>query len=99
MENKLLKDQELEKVTGGWVEGTPATITTCPCCGKMDTGAGFGIGSDGTKGLICCHNPNCRLQFEVNLKDSTLTGNYYVADRGKVDLEAYRDELIEKGLI
>ena len=97
MDNKLLKDQELEKVTGGWSEGAPATITTCPCCGKMHTEAGIGTGPN--TGLIICNNPNCRLQFEVNLKTAALTGNYYTAERGKVDLEAYKAELIEKGLI
>ena len=102
MENKILSDSELEKVSGGWSPNAPASITTCPCCGIVDTGAGIGTGRNPLRGLICCNNPKCKLQFEVYMEGdlaNTHTGNYYVDGRGKVDLEEYRKELIEKGLI
>lgn len=102
MENKILNDSELEMVNGGWSEGAPASITTCPCCGIMDTGAGIGTGRNPMRGLIYCHNPKCKLQFEVYMEGelaNTLTGKYYVDGRGEVNLDEYRAELIAKGLI
>lgn len=101
MENKLLNDNELEMVNGGWDAGAPASVTTCPCCGIMDTGAGTGTGRNPLRGLICCHNPKCRLLFEVYLEgelSGTHTGRYYV-DNKPVDLVEYKKKLLAEGVI
>lgn len=106
MDNKILNDNELEKVSGGWNPGAPASVTTCPCCGVMDTTATLGTGHDPKTGLmtglISCRNPNCNLRFEVYLEgelSGTHTGKYYAPDGRLVTVEGYRTELIEKGLL
>lgn len=101
MENKLLNDNELEMVSGGWGEGAPASVTTCPCCGIMDTGGSIVTGYDPKTGIICCHNPKCRLRFEVYLEGNlsgTHTGKYYV-DNTPVSLDDYKKKLHDEGII
>ena len=106
MDNKILNDNELKKVSGGWAPSAPDSVTICPCCGVRNTTATLGTGRDpktgAQKGLISCQNPNCNLRFEVYLDGSlsgTHTGIYYAPDGRLVTVEGYKAELIEKGLI
>lgn len=64
MENKLLNDNELKNVTGGWDDTAPKEVRICPKCGGR-TQAGIVTGHNPTRGMSCCMS--CDYSFEIYL--------------------------------